>query len=340
MHFSISSIVLALLCSMNSFGTKAQVVVSGRIVGANSEAVPFATIGIPKYNIGTVAFEDGSFSLLIEQVYRSDSVIISAVGYEQKWLAVEVLLAQSVIKLLEKVTDLETVEVRPGEYKTTFLGSGRRKSGSNFSVVSANTGISVAALFNEMEEEVWIDEIEVAVGKENIDSFLLRCRVFGVKPDGITPSVDLLGERLILEGNMKKESLVFKLSDPIWTDEPFYVGFEWVMTRKQKALIEKNNTNFNLDKVTDKRLIDAGLEPVINGRSIRYFDKSGAFIKEQALSNKDRALLKKRAEANPRVFFQSEKNGSKTIYGSYISGEWTSYNRSMIVGVRGRKKKK
>jgi len=84
--------------------------VQGRVLDAeNLKPLPFATIGLRNYNIGTVSDDDGYFSLRVDEKFVGEEVTVSFIGYEnftfyiQEGPELEIILTPSVFQFNEVV---------------------------------------------------------------------------------------------------------------------------------------------------------------------------------------------------------------------------------------------
>lgn len=107
-------------------GSTQTVKFTGVIIGGeNSDPIPNAYIFIPKAGRGTVTNNYGYFSL---SVLPGDSVIISSIGFKQKYHIIPQKTGQAysvIIDLMEEVTTLSAVTIYPYPtekiFKETFL---------------------------------------------------------------------------------------------------------------------------------------------------------------------------------------------------------------------------
>lgn len=95
--------------------------------GKNNEALPGATVYIPRAGRGTITNAYGYFSL---PVYPGDSVVFSYVGYEKQYHVIPRINEQTysrIIELKEDVTLLREVKVYPypteEDFKRAFLAT-------------------------------------------------------------------------------------------------------------------------------------------------------------------------------------------------------------------------
>jgi|SRR5688572_2249474 len=114
-----------LLISLHSFG---QQTIRGKILNsATQQPIPYANIGLGKYNVGTISNPDGSFSLYIPANLLSDTLVVSSIGFGTKIISVNYLLRRknAAIYLNEKIVALSPVVVSTNKekLKTFELGN-------------------------------------------------------------------------------------------------------------------------------------------------------------------------------------------------------------------------
>lgn len=111
-HFSIPAFVFAII----SFACVAQTAIriSGEVVdGSNNAPLAFASISLKGSPVGTVTNSDGRFDFYIPSEHRSDTVVVSFLGYSSYLAVASSLLSSSDlrIKLTPKALLLEEVVV-------------------------------------------------------------------------------------------------------------------------------------------------------------------------------------------------------------------------------------
>jgi len=86
--------------------------------------VEYANIGIPGKNIGTVAANDGKYSLTVDPQLDNDTLMISCIGYKSAYYRISDFKKQANfnIYLEEKVFDVPEAIVKPRVFKQKTLG--------------------------------------------------------------------------------------------------------------------------------------------------------------------------------------------------------------------------
>ncbi|MEP5613421.1 MAG: carboxypeptidase-like regulatory domain-containing protein [Cyclobacteriaceae bacterium] len=311
--------------------------VESQVVDETGAGVPFAAVGIVAKNFGTVTFEDGSFSLPKNEDYKQDTLIVSAIGFERRKLAYTEFIREKpkTIKLEEKVVQLEEVIVTKKGWKISKIGEKRRKTSSALRFYGPKEGTTLAVLFNEERKSMFIREISIAVGINNLKDADFRCMLFSADEQSL-PSEQLFKKNIIQKITDEKGTVTFTLPEEFWIDQPFYIGFEWVISREQfvhlKEIQDKYPLNF-LDNY--KRENPDQRFSVRNNKSIHVSTLEGQLIREIPLSEQQIDELALRKESNPGIFYQIhvKEKGLKTVSGSYITNQWRVFDFHALVSI-------
>lgn len=318
---------------------KAQVrSIESQILDQNGEGVPFAAIGILEKKFGAVTFEDGSFTIREDEKYLEDSLVVFAIGFEQKRISYRRFIedAPKSITVRQVATELDEVIITPKSVSFTRIGDKRKFGKSTMSFFEPLKGATMAVPFNEEGELMQIKEITVGIGKSNLELFQLRCMIFEFDEDSL-PGRQLLGSNLIQNSKDKNGVMTFKLEEDLWVNKGFFIGFEWIVSKAQYAEIQKvkdaHPTEF-LDEIKD-RFPDLKFS-VTDNRTVVMRDEEGNSAEEVELTEEQVEMMRERKRVNPRVFFQIHyrDEGLTTYSGSYISNSWRSYPFHPIVSVK------
>lgn len=335
MH-KIFTFLLAILLVLNSAIAQKQSIKS-QVVDKNGQGVPFAAVGIISKNFGTITFEDGSFELDVNEKYKTDTLIVSAVGFKRKRIpfAQFVRGKMAEITLTERVERLDEVVITDKGWDYVKIGEKKKKTSSELTFYSPKEGTTVGALLNEESAQMFIKEISVGVGRRNLDYIDLRCMLFSVDTNGL-PGDQLFGENVLGKVLSEREIVTFKLEEDFWINEPFYVGFEWVITKDQYKKLEEVKSKYPLKWMDDTKDQNPGLRLTINNnKTMKLWDESGELVKEIPLTEQQRDELNARSRANPGVYyqFQTKDSGLKTVSGSYITNKWREYDFHALVSI-------
>jgi len=335
------SITLLFLATLIPTLTKAQDAVSSQVVGKNGVGIPYVYIGVTGKSFGTVSFENGDFRLVIEDQYLSDTLIFAAIGYERKEMSYQEFITSKPDKiyLKEQSIMLEEVTVNPAELTYSKMGIEDKGSRDNYSLNSPLKGLTLSMLFDEVTDSVLISEISVVMGKANMDTFKIRCRIFDVDPVTNLPGDDLMNEELILNGTKKRERLTFIPNRNFWINRPFYIGFEWVSSKKQFEKMQKAKEQYPTDFLQEISAKYPGLNSNINeGKRIHFYDSANQVVAEVPLTKEQAAILREKDKAAPKLQFKIRNKGSKTYLGLPARKRWVKIPHEALISVQVGKK--
>lgn len=330
----------AFLSLILGFGTQlilAQGIVESRIVDANGDGIPFAAIGIIEKNYGSITFEDGSFSLAVDSKYQADTLVISAIGYNRLKLAYQdfVYDKPSSISLNEDIRYLDEITITPERLKFSKLGVSKASSPNNYALNSPLDGASIVMLLDEINEPALIEEIAVTVGRQNVDSIQLRCRIYTVDEATGMPGRDLLKSNLIQTITEKQQRLTFNPLNDLWVDQPIFVGFEWVMSKRQFQQLEEAQNAFPVSFIDEIVAKNPSANWNLNeNKRILFRDAENNIIKRVSLTKEQTEVLRERDAAAPKLQFKIKMKGEKTYYGSPITSDWGKIPHEALISIK------
>jgi len=316
--------------------------IQSKIVDKNGKGIPFATIGIVEKGFGTVTFEDGSFSMKIIPDYDRDTLIISAVGYKRKKVAYTQFVTErpDLVYLEENIQLLNEVTITPEELNFSEVAMKKKSSLNHLGISSPLDGATVAFLVDDISEPVLIDEITTTIRQLNMDSIQVRCRIFGLDHETGLPADDLINENLIAISTKKQQRLTFQLSKDTWLDEPFFVGFEWVMTKTQFEKLQKAKEVYSLDFIDQIVAENPGFNYNVNeNKRVQFRDSAGKVVKKVNLTKEQTAILNQKDASSPKLQFKIKMRGTQTYTGSPITGKWSRSPHEVLVSVKAGKRK-
>ncbi len=271
MRFFIKVLVLTILICFEAKAQKDKIhLVRGFVQNSQTnEPIPYANIGIPNTQIGTLSNEDGSFSLRIPAKYRDQNLIFSSVGYEKKSLVVnEISQSKSLnVSLRELVSQLEEVIVSSEKFKKqrTVFGNGKSVLLNGFSKGDTlYAGAAVALLINKSQypDLNYVQGASLYIARNKMPSFKVRLRLMTVDSmSGLKPGEDILNEQIVVKSSIKKGWLKFPIEEAHQiNDKAFYLTFEWILDKKDRKYIyevyEKHFTEYPEDIRYDTTIVD------------------------------------------------------------------------------------
>lgn len=258
--------------------------IQGKIMDRNTqEPIPYANIGLEGSNVGTISNIDGSFSILVPEKYRKDTLNFSALGYSTKRIPLLLISSKKklTIDLSEKTTWLETLIVETKREKNRIFEVGNKSfRGGVLETDTLYAGGSTALLIDprlsSVELPVYLQKASLRIFKNNLDTLKFRIRLHAV--DSVTgqPSDDLLQESRVAISTLRKGWLTFDLSQISYQiTKPFFITFEQLLdVHDRKAIADGyrqfitkyperlviDTVEFEGKKVVRKRFIKGGLD--------------------------------------------------------------------------------
>ena len=186
------------------------------------DPVSFASITHEKGD-GQITDSTGKFSLLIrKQAKLKDSIMISAIGYSSKKIALKDLLANNTVKLSQAGKMLEQVKVYAS------LKGDYRKFGYYREWRVKNEGGEIGYIFDLPRKKVQIGQVQVKIN-HNYDTCWLKLHLRDAAISGLSlPENEVLKREVILPATIKYGLVEFDLD---WEQfslptNRLYVGFE------------------------------------------------------------------------------------------------------------------
>ena len=178
----------------------------GCILNRNdSLPVPYASISLKTKALGTISDFKGVYEWDLSKEYKTDSVIISSMGFQKRIISVNDLRGFNgkYIFLEEATITLPPVYVNRREYKLEDLGNtGNFSSGS----IYLDTHGQQIGLYIENRHNIpgQLLSISFYVSEEGNGSAPLRVRLYTVDSSSMKPGRDILQEILIVQPDINK----------------------------------------------------------------------------------------------------------------------------------------
>ena len=160
-----------------SFGQQ----ISGTVFEMNSEIpVEYVSIGIIGKNTGTVADQNGNYTLKINPEYHSDTLKFSCIGYHSYSVKVSdfINLNNGNVSLEKRIFDLAEVVVRPRTIKQKTLGNTPRNQFMN-ACLPDSLGYELGVLISNKKTS-FIKEVNVDVTRCTYDTAFFRINIYQV----------------------------------------------------------------------------------------------------------------------------------------------------------------
>lgn len=244
--------LLTLLFTAISVSGFSQIVLSGKVARQDDKSpIGFVNIGILDSDVGSIADEDGSFSITIPEQYRKARLLFSALGYKRISLSVDSArnFDHLTVLLEESILQLKPVTVTGEQFKRKFAFGNETSEGGTVYADTVTAGSAIALLienkgnvtkvkYRRFKYPALVERVSVRVAKNTFKEFKIRVRLYAV--DSLTglPGKDLLNKSIITTSGMRKGWLEIDLvKHYIMIDGPFYLGFEWILEKKDRQYL-------------------------------------------------------------------------------------------------------
>ena len=206
-----------------SFAVLAQQKISGLVEDEETGSpVSYASV-MPGKGEGVMTDSSGFFSFVIrKQSKLNDSIVISAVGYSSKKIAIRDLLGDNKITLTQKIGTLELVKVfasLKGDYrKFCYYREWKVK----------NEGGEIGYIFDLPKNKIQLGKVQVKIN-HNYDTCWLKLHLRDAAVSGLSlPENELLKKDIILPTTIKYGLVEFDLNWQVVNipTNRLYVGFE------------------------------------------------------------------------------------------------------------------
>jgi hypothetical protein len=232
--------ILILIC-LSQF-VLAQVSIKGKVFDkTTNEAIPFVSIGIKGKTIGTVSDENGNFELQLKSAVDSDSLKISAIGYQSK--SYSMLKAKEFnnekLYLSQASVQLGEVTVKPTKTITKVLGNKNYNTNIQcaFQGVDKNyKGVEAAIRANNKKGRlIWLEKLNFFIIKNELeDSATFRLNLYKEDKEGL-PGENILRKPIVFRSKIKNGIVEVNLKKyNINTDNDFFISLECLSEQMDK----------------------------------------------------------------------------------------------------------
>ncbi len=242
---NIKIIFILLFISVNIFS---QTTIKGVFRDSiTNKVIPYATIELIGKNSGCAANNNGYFIWQIENFKNSDSVKISALGYNTQYFVLDNIIKNdsSLFYLSIKPIELQTAVIKQNKVKNLKVGS--KKLFMLFSGIYRTPGTIDAMFINNNKKMIGkIKSIGVYITKHGKPKGSLRLRIFGCANDSIYPYEDLINDQLIInstEGGEWVDVDISKYNIAI-PKQGFFIGVETIKTTDEYYYTFSENQHY------------------------------------------------------------------------------------------------
>ncbi|RNI30830.1 hypothetical protein EFA69_06920 [Rufibacter immobilis] len=216
--------------------------VTGIVVDAGTgETIGYASVGVVETETGTIADEEGSFSLTVPEAHFGKTLRISAIGYAPKDVKVDDLITQTTREKRVKVSltatpvALPEVQVNASTWKKKLMG-GKLGTQTKFThsfviyprPLLANFGREIGIQIGNGKHLSFLNELNFYLHTNKYEEVLFRLNVYYLKNG--KPAQNLLSEPIYVSVEDRKTGWIKVDLEPynLYVEEDFVISLEWV----------------------------------------------------------------------------------------------------------------
>ena len=196
---------------------------------ATHAALPYVNIGVVDQDLGTVADEQGRYTLAFQKSLATATVRISSLGYAPRNLTLAELAAQPNVGLAPEAVALAEVQVRgKAQFRRTHtLGNtGNAEMASN-TLGSNSLGSQVGTVIKLSRQPTRIVNAVFNIARNSPGQVTFRVNIYRLGPDGLPTEVKLLPREVIVTSPIVRGPITVDLSaDQLVLNEDFFLAIE------------------------------------------------------------------------------------------------------------------
>ncbi len=196
---------------------------------ATHAALPYVNIGVVDQDLGTVADEQGRYTLAFQKSLATATVRISSLGYAPRNLTLAELAAQPNVGLAPEAVALAEVQVRgKAQFRRTHtLGNtGNAEMASN-TLGSNSLGSQVGTVIKLSRQPTRIVNAVFNIARKSPGQVTFRVNIYRLGPDGLPTEVKLLPREVIVTSPIVRGPITVDLSaDQLVLNEDFFLAIE------------------------------------------------------------------------------------------------------------------
>ncbi|MBL7895573.1 MAG: carboxypeptidase-like regulatory domain-containing protein [Bacteroidia bacterium] len=217
-----------------SVSASGQIIIKGKVADISTkEPIPFASIGIKGKAYGTVCDENGVFELKVGAFTETDTLKITAIGYDGKKISMKVAknFSNETIYLPSASVQLSEVKVKPKKTITKVLGNKNYNTGICLSFTGAEGNYKGAEISikanNKKGRLVFLENFNFYIVKNLYkDSLTFRLNFYKEDKNGL-PGENILRKPIIFKTMVKEGVVSVNLKHLfINTDDDFFMSLE------------------------------------------------------------------------------------------------------------------
>lgn len=196
---------------------------------ATHTPLPYVNIGVVDQDLGTVADEQGRYTLAFQKSLATATVRISSLGYAPRNLTLAELAAQPNVGLAPEAVALAEVQVRgKAQFRRTHtLGNtGNAEMASNTLGINS-LGSQVGTVIKLSRQPTRIVNAVFNIARKSPGQVTFRVNIYRLGPDGLPTEVKLLPREVIVTSPIVRGPITVDLSaDQLVLNEDFFLAIE------------------------------------------------------------------------------------------------------------------
>ena len=209
--------------------------ISGRIVDEKTkEPIPFASLGLKNEQSGALTNEFGFFQMPAPDKSDKDSLIVLALGYMRKAVAVKkgVTVNDLIIEVPKRIVELANVTVQASKVKGLDMGA--RSSNPGEGMIQGMPGGQYAFFVkNDKGKKLgFVRSVSFYIGENGFPREPFRVRIYKADGNYNSPNTDLLTDNVVVSASKggswyTVDLQPYNIPAP---DEGFFVAMEWIVS--------------------------------------------------------------------------------------------------------------
>ena len=211
----------------------AQYILQGQVVDAlTKDPLPFVNIGVLKKELGTVSNEDGFFFLEVPDVYATETLRLSMIGFDTRDFQVAeletILLSNNTLVLAEQTTFLEEVVLTAEKnWDTRISGNSSTSKLLITGFTSNQLGNEIALFVKVKKTPAYIDGIQFSVVENIYPEVRFRVNVYSSTYS--FPDENILKENIFVTLKQSEGLISVDLKEyDILVEDDVFISLEWI----------------------------------------------------------------------------------------------------------------
>ena len=204
--------------------------ISGRVTDSRTHAaLPYANIGVVGKALGTVADEQGAYTLAFQQSLAAETVRISSLGYAPRSLTLAELAAQPNVALAPEAVPLAEVRVqgKAGFRRTHTLGNTGNSEMATNTLTNTSLGGQVGTVIKLSRRPTRLVNAVFNIARSSPGQVTFRVNIYRLGPDGLPTETKLLSRDVIVTSPIVRGPITVDLSaNQLVLNEDFFLAIE------------------------------------------------------------------------------------------------------------------